>query len=314
MKLKILNNSKLDIISDVLKVVDFFKTRLPFPLEFGFEITDIPVEIKPYLERQGFDPQTGKPALITYYGVSNIPKNADEIFVWNLDTVKVPEKSVITCFAEPSLFIQISINQYAKDHNDIWLKISHEILHYLCFKANQAGIPTLDEMDTAPENSNPFSLTGNYSKTLANLQPYFNSLVPFQFYKPKNFSLKELVPKTTIDKLGDKAWELLDERMLRNIQFFRDTFGVIYINTPTQQFRCFDPSEFRKEGLSQHNHGRAVDCTFKNYTSEQVREWLRQPENVSRLPEPNIWVEIGTPHLHFDVRYSDKKGIYFFNP
>ena len=135
-----------------------------------------------------------------------------------------------------------------------------------------------------------------------------------ELYKPKNFTLKELVPASILSKFGEKAWEFLDERMLRNLQFFREIFGITNVNTTTEQYKCFDPAVFRKEGTSQHNAGRAVDCIFKNYTSEQVREWLKKPENVAKLPEPNIWVELGTSHFHFDVRFSDKKGVYFFNP
>lgn len=218
--------------------------------------------------------------------------------------------------------IYLSVNQTEDNIDYSWKSMAHEILHaivYKTIKEKQVFIPNyLDHpmingvIQDYYGNTDPYLVGGNFEQQLEVLKPFYN-MTSSILYKPQNFVLSELMPKKVIDIYGNKAWEFLDERMLRNLQFFRDNLGAIKVNSPTQQFRCFD-NEFRKNGFSQHNHGRAVDCTFKNYTSEQVREWISKLENYSRLPEPNIWVEKGTPHFHFDVRFSEKKGVYFFNP
>lgn len=337
-KILILRNKlPFELQTDCEKAIHFFKTRIPFTIEYTFKEVDIPLSIQKFKDVQGFNPITGVPGIVGYYGLVDAIQNTCRtlvyegqyqacIFAWNMNAISQPVNGVITSWTmgnplyAGTEFIQLSVNQYHKNQGDIWKKISHEQEHGFCKPFERKGIK-VDEMDMTTtgipfaENDSPESLTGNYARTNKNLAQYFSQLIPAQFfYKPLNFKLAELVPKAVHDKLGDKAWELLDERMLRNLQFFRENLGPIMVNSLTQQYRCFDPSEFRKGGLSQHNHGRAVDCTFKNYSSEQVREWIKKPENFSRLPEPDIWVELGMPHFHFDVRNSDKKGLYFFNP
>lgn len=138
------------------------------------------------------------------------------------------------------------------------------------------------------------------------------------FYKPKNFSIGELVPKAVLARLGeDICWQMFDERLLKNLQWLRDRFGVTYVNIDgTFDYRGFDDGSLRTWGTSQHNHGRAVDCHFKDYTIAQVHDIIKK--EYKDMPEPNVWIEAtsnGKPitWLHMDVRYSDKVGIYFFN-
>lgn len=132
-------------------------------------------------------------------------------------------------------------------------------------------------------------------------------------FKPKNFTLKELVSPEIYAKYGEKGWEFFDERLLRNIQWLREKLGkAIRVNHDHLRYCGFDAGEFRKFGVSQHNMGRALDFEVVGMTSEEVRKFLIA--NHKEMPEPNIWVEAGVPHNHMDVRYSDKKGIYLFNP
>jgi len=46
-------------------------------------------------------------------------------------------------------------------------------------------------------------------------------------YKCKHFGIKELVSEGTYNKRGEKAWQLLDDRILRTIDFLRETYGSI---------------------------------------------------------------------------------------
>lgn len=132
-----------------------------------------------------------------------------------------------------------------------------------------------------------------------------------EIYKPKNFVLKELVSPEILKQFGEKAWEFFDERLLRNLQFLRDNLGPIRVNNGTTfKYRGFDACEYRKNGVSQHNHGRGVDYDVVGKPAQKVREWILI--NQDRLPEPNCWIEDGVDWNHMDVRCSDKKGVYVF--
>ena len=132
-----------------------------------------------------------------------------------------------------------------------------------------------------------------------------------EIYKPKNFVLKELVSPEILKQFGEKAWEFFDERLLRNLQFLRDNLGPIRVNNGTTfKYRGFDACEYRKNGVSQHNHGRGVDYDVVGMPAQKVREWILI--NQDRLPEPNCWIEDGVDWNHMDVRCSDKKGVYVF--
>lgn len=208
-----------------------------------------------------------------------------------------------------------------------WKTIAHEIMHTFFHRLHNMGIQIYDPMDSTLvngvyvpyyKNDDPYAIDGNFAVAWKALQPHWNKLFPTAptestLYKPKNFALSELVPQVTITRFGDKAWEFLDERMLRNLQYIREALGrTITVNTPSLQYRCFDPVTYRKDGYSQHNHGRSVDFDVKGMTAQQVRDWLKV--HYKELPEPNIWVEEGTRWVHFDIRASDKKGAYFFYP
>jgi len=152
---------------------------------------------------------------------------------------------------------------------------------------------------------------------LSNDNVKVDTVVVHSLYKPKNFDINELVPPSVHARLGEEAcWQLFDRRLLKNLQWLRDRFGITYVNNGSLTYRGFDDGGFRKNGTSQHNHGRAIDCHFKHYTIKQVHDILSK--EYINMPEPNIWVEKtsgGKPitWLHMDVRYSDKQGIYYFN-
>lgn len=111
-------------------------------------------------------------------------------------------------------------------------------------------------------------------------------------------------------KLSDSVKLLLfDQRVLDLVRAYRDRYGVIYINTDLYGgkliWRGFrDCSCEDGNALSQHRFGRAVDCTFKNVTTEEVREDIRKNQVHWNSKLGLTRVEEGTPHLHSDFGYT----------
>lgn len=136
-------------------------------------------------------------------------------------------------------------------------------------------------------------------------------------YKPKNFALKELVSKFIYYKFGDRAWQFFDYRILENLQYIRDFYGVpVTVNNWHKggkfQYRGFDEGGFRKNGTSQHNHGRGIDYIIFGVSADQHRENMRSGK--LKLPHPDVYVEDDVSWNHMDVRQSIHKGLYIFKP
>lgn len=133
-------------------------------------------------------------------------------------------------------------------------------------------------------------------------------------YKPKNFIIQELVDSEAYKKRGDKAWELLDPMTLATLQFFRMKFGSCMVNNwhkgGEYEWRglrgpaCEEYSRF-----SQHVFGRAFDCTFKDATAEEVRQWVKKywvSDGMYDMYGP-ITMEDGVSWFHFDTRQISEK-------
>lgn len=340
--LALINGANINITDELKKAKEYFASRpIPIDVEFTTRNINIPLEWVVFKVVQGFSSQTGRPIAVKYFGLAESVKNNvrslvkefkySEVMIVN-DISSIPVKegemySVNWTNYNPLYFntgfVQIVWNPYLKQTGEVASALIHEPMHDFCFTLNRYGIKVIDEMDVDHlgrpyyRNDFPNDPNSNFGFTYENIKPYINNLVPKQekeMYKPKNFALKELVSPEILAKYGDKAWEFLDERMLRNIQFIRDSLGrpIIVNNGSTFTHRCFDATEERKDGTSQHNMGRAIDFDVKGMSAEQVRKWMGS--NYKNFPEPNIWVEIGTNWVHFDVRYSDKSGIYLFQP
>lgn len=133
-------------------------------------------------------------------------------------------------------------------------------------------------------------------------------------YTCKHFSLHELVPPQVYNDRGEKAWELIDDRVLRTIDLLRERYGSMTINN------YFWGGDRRWSGLrtigsqyyspySQHAFGRAVDCLFKDTTAEDVRQDIRR--NLHN-PIFNMIrsIELEVSWLHFDVRNCHRLKTY----
>lgn len=125
-------------------------------------------------------------------------------------------------------------------------------------------------------------------------------------YKCKHFVIQELVDSETYAQRGEKAWELLDDRILRYIDSVRDVFGPLTINNwhvggdrewsglRTVRSPYYSP-------YSQHSFGRALDAISFSVSAEEMRDWVL--ENKQLLPMGGV--ELGVNWLHVDLRNYD---------
>jgi len=150
------------------------------------------------------------------------------------------------------------------------------------------------------------------------------------FYKPKNFSLQEMLPRDYYKRysyVGDKLWGIFDERILKTSQALRKRYGPIIMNTwhmspekkaryGNHQWRGFrDCSCTIGASRSQHRFARGNDHVFLKITAEEVRQdILADPfhEDFKYI----TCIEAEVPWLHADCRNWDKEnnGILVVNP
>ena len=142
--------------------------------------------------------------------------------------------------------------------------------------------------------------------------------------KATHFQLHELVCNHVYKKYGEQAWQFLDPRLIKTIDWIRDTFNKpITINdyhwkgTDTQSgVRCNICNLVKKKTdkgivyMSGHQEGQAVDFSVKDMTAGEVRRWLKQHEDNLSYP---IRLEDGVSWVHCDVRDAGQK-VYIFNP
>ena len=132
-------------------------------------------------------------------------------------------------------------------------------------------------------------------------------------YICEHFKIHELVPQQVYQDRGEKAWELLDERLLITLDQLRKRYGPMTINNYYWQgdrewsgLRTKDSPYYSP--YSQHSFGRAADCLFKKLSAEEVRQNILQYQN--EFPEINS-VELGVSWLHFDVRNCNRIKTYY---
>lgn len=135
-------------------------------------------------------------------------------------------------------------------------------------------------------------------------------------YKCEYFKIHELVPQHVYEDRGDKAWALLDDRLLEAIDILREHLGSCTIND-WWWGGSYTQSGFRTDSevgarFSQHRFGRGADLKFKDHSADYVRQWIRS--NWSTVaPNLNITLELGVSWVHLDVRNTNKL-ISEFNP
>lgn len=127
--------------------------------------------------------------------------------------------------------------------------------------------------------------------------------------KSKYFSIQELVPKAIYAARGEKAWELIDERLIKTLDFIKERFplGTITVNNwkwggDREWSGLRTPVSPYYSETSQHAYGRAIDAVFSRYTAEQIRKDILK--NPSLYPHIK-GVELDVSWLHIDTRNVD---------
>ena len=134
-------------------------------------------------------------------------------------------------------------------------------------------------------------------------------------YKCENFSIHELVPPNVFYNRGEKAWELLDERLLITLDSLRSRYGQMTVNNyywgknrEWSGLRTSDSPYY--SAFSQHTFGRAADCLFSGISAEEVRQdILANPQDDDFKLIGSL--ELGVSWLHFDVRNCDRIKTYY---
>ncbi|MFH2047000.1 MAG: hypothetical protein ABIK92_17870 [Pseudomonadota bacterium] len=134
-------------------------------------------------------------------------------------------------------------------------------------------------------------------------------------YKCKHFLIYELVPRRVFEERGEKAWELLDDRLLITLDKLRDRYGSITVNNyywgkerEWSGLRTSDSPYYSP--YSQHSFGRAADCLFADNSAEAIRQdILANPSDPAFALIGSI--ELGVSWLHFDIRNCDRIKTYY---
>ena len=137
--------------------------------------------------------------------------------------------------------------------------------------------------------------------------------------KSTKFKIEELVPLRLIDLIHkDLLWKLVDDDIIIAIDKIKEVFpkGSMSINTykwagdRTQSCVRTKNSKYYSS-TSQHSLGKAVDCIFSAYTTDEVRDYiLNSPDEFPTIGG----VELGTSWLHIDVRPRRNGKIITFTP
>ncbi len=129
-------------------------------------------------------------------------------------------------------------------------------------------------------------------------------------YIPEHFSIKELVDPETFEKRGEKAWELLDDRLLWTLDRLRKRYGRTTINNWSMGgdrnwsgLRTKDSPWYST--YSQHTFGRAADCLFADFTAEQIRQDILADPDHEDFKYINS-LELDVSWLHVDIRNCER--------
>lgn len=131
----------------------------------------------------------------------------------------------------------------------------------------------------------------------------------------QHFGLKELLPPDLYHELESKnqlwrGWYYLDARVLITIDALRKKFGSAFMNTwglsqsiqsayGRHQWRGYRPQDCKiGSTTSDHKFGRAADIVFRDYTAQEVRDYVLA--NPEEFPYIKI-IEDDVSWFHFSV-------------
>jgi hypothetical protein len=135
-------------------------------------------------------------------------------------------------------------------------------------------------------------------------------------YKPRNFTLAELVCPHVLETFGSRAWSFFDERLLMTLDFLRDKWGVpVYVNN-------YDMPEETRERLGlplfDERGCRCIQCSLvkeaikdrRVYCSAHIR-FQAADFNVHKMPSDKVtlWLLTNYLILPFPIRVEkNRKG------
>ena len=136
--------------------------------------------------------------------------------------------------------------------------------------------------------------------------------------KSKLFRIQEVVPEHIYNLRGEKAWELIDDRLIQTMDTLKTIFpeGSMTINNwlwggnrNWSGLRTPDSPDYSE--TSQHSSGRAFDCVFSDYDEATVRKFI--------IDNPQMFIHVtgiedfdGMTWVHVDVRNTADGGIRVF--
>ena len=109
----------------------------------------------------------------------------------------------------------------------------------------------------------------------------------------KYFGIEELVPKHVFDDRGEKAWQLLNYRALKTLEWLRLHLGYatvndwlwdgVYSQSGLRTHEIYMQSGISLEeslkkiaaSYSQHKYGNAFDVKFQYHTAQEARQFIR---------------------------------------
>lgn len=325
MKILVLKNSlSIDIEQSCTKAVEYYATRLSFPISFEFKEINLPVKIKAYSQFNGFDTQTGKPALISLYGLEDSVKEATAllitpntyhavIFAWDTTSIPAPKNGMLTSWTNygqvipGTEFIQLATNpqlQSGTPTDHIYNAITHELIHTFCKKLARKGVTILDEMDSTLvegkrisyyHNDEPSFPDGNYARTLANLKPYF--------------SLLDSVAQTGYKYFKESEVKGLKPELVEMLDRARGYAGVPF--KITSGFRTVaDNARVGGVADSEHTTGEAVDIAVPDsVTGGKILKGLAQALLYAELPFRFGFYRDN--HVHVDISKDKPSPCYW---
>ncbi len=131
-----------------------------------------------------------------------------------------------------------------------------------------------------------------------------------------HFIIQEFVPKSVYKGRGQKAWQLIDNRIIENADALRKA-----LDTPLTINNWHDDGPRTQSGLrlhgqtyykpySQHSFGRAVDI-IGDFDADEVRELIK----IGDIQLPHIsCFETDVSWIHMDTRSTAQPSHYFFKP
>lgn len=136
--------------------------------------------------------------------------------------------------------------------------------------------------------------------------------------KSQHFNIREWVPPSVFEDRGEKAWMLIDPRLIVVMDSIREELDApITINDWSWQGKRMW-SGLRLPGspyyskYSQHSFGRAVDFLAAGYTADEVRAVIRKLFKRGKLPVKGLRLELGVNWVHLDL--ANVIGLVEFHP